>query len=320
MAKKKLLMTRRMPPNVEERACADYDTHSNSEDNPYTAAQILSLADGFDAILCAGGDPFNADLFAALPESVKIVATYSVGYEHVDVDAARQRGVAVSNTPDVLTDATADIAILCLLGAARRAAECDQLMRAGQWDRWHSTYMLGTHLGGKRLGILGMGRIGRAVADRGRGFGMTVHYHNRSRLAPEQEKGAIFHDRVEDFLAVSDFLSINAPSTPETKNFLNREHIALLPDGAIVGNSSRGDLVDDDALIEALQSGKVAAAGLDVFAGEPAFDPRYRTLPNTLLLPHVGSATHETRDDMGFRCLDNIDAFFAGKPLISGLT
>jgi len=320
MSKKKLLITRRMPPNVETRAEADYETHSNTEDKPYSAEQILELAAGFDAILCAGGDPFNADLFARLPDTIGIVATYSVGYEHVDVEAARKRGIAVSNTPDVLTDATADVAMLCLLGAARRAAECDQLMRNGEWDQWHSTYMLGTHLGGKRLGILGMGRIGRAVADRGRGFGMKIHYHNRSRLKPDDEKDAVFHADSKELLAVSDFLSINAPSTPETKNFLNKERIALLPDGAIVANSSRGDLVDDDALIEALQSGKVSAAGLDVFAGEPNFDPRYKTLRNTLLLPHVGSATHETRDDMGFRCLDNIDAFFANKPLISGLT
>lgn len=320
MTKKKLLVTRRMPPNVDQRARAHYDVDMNTEDEPYTADQILERADSSDAILCAGGDPFNASLFQQLPDSVKIVATYSVGYEHVDVDAAIKRGVAVSNTPDVLTDATADIAMLCLLGAARRVAECDQVVRNGQWDRWTSTFMLGTHLGGKRLGIYGMGRIGQAVADRGRGFGMKIHYHNRSRLSASDEKDATFHDSAESLLGVSDFLSINAPSTPETKGFLNARHIAMLPDGAIVANSSRGDLVDDDSLIEALNTGKVAAAGLDVFAGEPNIDKRYIELSNTLLMPHVGSATHETRDDMGFCCLDNIDAFFAGKPLISGLT
>ncbi len=320
MSKKKILITRRMPPNVEQRARSAYEIDSNDEDIPYTAEQILQRAVGCDGVVCAGGDPFNANLFEQLPDSVKIVATYSVGYEHVDVDAAKKRGIAVSNTPDVLTDATADVAMLCLLGAARRAAEADQVVRNGQWDRWHSTYMLGTHLGGKRLGIYGMGRIGQAVADRGRGFGMQIHYHNRSRLNPNDEKDATFHDSAESLLGVSDFLSINAPSTPETKGFLNSARIAMLPDGAIVANSSRGDLVDDDALIAALQSGKIAAAGLDVFAGEPNIDKRYAALPNTLLLPHIGSATHETRDDMGYCCLDNIDAFFAGRPLISGLT
>lgn len=320
MPEKKLLITRRMPPNVNARAENSYDCLQNSQDVPLKIDEIVARSAGMDGIICAGGDPFNAELFGRLPDSIGIVATYSVGYEHVDVEAAKKRGIAVSNTPDVLTDATADVAMLCLLGAARRAAECDQLVRNGEWKRWHSTFMLGTHLGGKRLGIYGMGRIGQAVADRGRGFGMQVHYHKRNRLQPAEEKGAVFHESAESLLAVSDFLSINAPSTPDTVDFLNSDNIALLPDGAIVGNSSRGELVDDDALIAALKSGKVAAAGLDVYKGEPNLDPRYTELPNTLLLPHIGSATYETRDEMGFRCLDNIDAFFAGQPLISGLT
>ena len=220
----------------------------------------------------------------------------------------------VTNTPEVLNDATADVAMLCLLGAARRGAEGDRMVRAGEWVGWHSTMMLGVHVTGKRLGIFGMGRIGRAVARRARGFDMEVHYNNRSRLAPEIEGDAVWHDTVESLLAASDFLSINAPSTPETRKFLDAERIALLPDGAVVVNTARGDLVDDDALVDALRSGKVAAAGLDVFAGEPNLDPRYRTLDNTFLLPHIGSASHETRDAMGYCCLDNLDAFFAGRP------
>ena len=311
--KTRILCTRRMPPNVEARLARDYDATLNPEDHVYTADGLVAASEGQDGIFCAGGDPMTAGVIDRLPGSVRIIATYSVGYEHVAVEAAKAHGIVVTNTPDVLNDATADIAMLCLLGAARRGTEGDRLVRAGEWTRWHSTMLLGVHVTGKRLGIFGMGRIGRAVARRARGFEMEVHYNNRSRLAPELEDGAVWHDTPESLLAVSDFLSINAPSSPQTRKFLNAERIALLPDGAVVVNTARGDLVDDDALIDALRSGKVAAAGLDVFAGEPNLDPRYRELDNTFLLPHIGSASHETRDAMGYCCLDNLDAFFAGR-------
>ena len=312
--KPSILCTRRMPPNVEARLARDYDATLNPDDGLYCADGLVAAGEGKDGIFCAGGDPMTADVIGRLPERVRIIVTYSVGYEHVAVDAAKARGIVVTNTPEVLNDATADIAMLCLLGAARRGAEGDRLVRAGEWVRWHSTMLLGVHVTGKRLGIFGMGRIGRAVARRARGFDMEIHYNNRSRLAPELEDGAIWHDTAESLLAVSDFLSINAPSSAQTRKFLNAERIAHLPDGAVVVNTARGDLVDDDALIGALQSGKVAAAGLDVFAGEPKLDPRYRELDNTFLLPHIGSASHETRDAMGYCCLDNLDAFFAGRP------
>ncbi len=245
---------------------------------------------------------------------------FSVGVDHVDLAAAEARGIIVTNTPDVLTDATADIAMLCLLAAARRGAEGDRLVRTDHWKGWYTTMMLGTHISGKRLGVLGMGRIGRAVAQRARGFGMRIHYHNRSRLDDALEQGATYHETPESLLAVSDFLSINAPSSPQTRKFLNAERIARLPDGAVVANTARGNMVDDDALIAALESGKVAAAGLDVFNGEPSIHPGYRSLDNVFLLPHLGSATHETRDAMGFCCLDNLDAFFSGKPCPTPLT
>ena len=312
--KPRILCTRRMPPNVEARLTRDYDATLNPEDRIYTADALADGSEGKDGIFCAGGDPMTAEVIGRLPESVGIIATYSVGYEHVAVEAARARGIVVTNTPDVLNDATADVAMLCLLGAARRGAEGDRMVRAGEWVGWHATMMLGVHVTGKRLGIFGMGRIGRAVARRAQGFDMEVHYNNRTRLAPDLEGEAVWHDTVESLLAASDFLSINAPSTPETRKFLNAERIALLPDGAVVVNTARGDLVDDDALVEALRSGKVAAAGLDVFAGEPNLDSRYRELDNTFLLPHIGSASHETRDAMGYCCLDNLDAFFAGRP------
>ena len=317
--KHRILCTRRMPPNVEARLARDYDATLNPEDRLYSEDGLVQGSEGRDGIFCAGGDPMTAGVIERLPESVGIIATYSVGYEHVAVEAARARGIVVTNTPDVLNDATADVAMLCLLGAARRGAEGDRMVRAGEWVGWHSTMMLGVHVTGKRLGIFGMGRIGRAVARRARGFDMEIHYNNRSRLAPELECGAVWHDTPDSLMAVSDFLSINAPSTPQTRRFLDAERIALLPDGAVVINTARGDLVVDDALVEALRSGKVAAAGLDVFAGEPDLDSRYRELDNTFLLPHIGSASHETRDAMGYCCLDNLDAFFAGRPCPNAL-
>lgn len=318
--KPSVLATRRLPPNVEKRLERDYRATLNADDRVYSSDEILEKAQGHDAILCCSSEKLTADVIAALPASVEIVATFSVGYEHIDIDAARERGLKVTNTPDVLTDATADITMLCLLAAARRGSEGDRLVRAGEWKGWHTTMMLGTHVSGKRLGIFGMGRIGRAVAQRARGFEMQIHYHNRSRLDEALEQGATYHETPESLLAESEFFSINAPSSPETQKFLNAERIALLPDGAVVANTARGNMVDDEALIAALTSGKVAAAGLDVFDGEPNVHPGYRSLDNVFLLPHLGSATRETRDAMGFCCLDNFDAFFTGKPCPTPLT
>ncbi|MCA1939927.1 MAG: D-glycerate dehydrogenase, partial [Caenispirillum bisanense] len=249
------------------------------------------------------------------PARVRAVATFSVGYDHIDVAAARARGLIVTNTPDVLTEATADIALLCLLGAARRAWEAESLLRAGQWTGWTPTQLLGIHPGGKRLGILGMGRIGMAVARRAAAFGMRLHYHKRSRLpaAEEAALGLTYHATAEDLLRVSDFLSVHMPGSPENRHFLNADRLALLPEGAVVVNTARGTVVDDAALIAALKSGRVAAAGLDVFDGEPAVNPGYLGLPNAFLLPHLGSATLETRCAMGFRALDNLDAVFRGE-------
>ncbi len=319
-AKPRILVTRRLPANVDARISRDYQATLNAEDRLYSSAEILDAADGHDGILCCSTEKFSADLISALPDSVKILATFSVGHEHIDIAAAKERGLKVTNTPDVLTDATADVTILCLLAAARRASEGDRMVRADEWHGWYTTMMLGTHMSGKRLGIFGMGRIGRAVAQRGRGFGMQIHYHNRSRLSDGLEQGATFHETPESLLAVSDFFSINAPSSADTLKFLNAERIALLPDGAVVANTARGNMVDDEALIDGLKSGKIAAAGLDVFDGEPNIHPGYRTLDNVFLLPHLGSATHETRDAMGFSCLDNLDAFFSGNACPSPLT
>jgi lactate dehydrogenase-like 2-hydroxyacid dehydrogenase len=314
-AKPTVLVTRKLPDAVTQRLLRDYDARLNPDDRLYGSDELLKRAAGCDALLPCPTDKLAAELVAALPEKIRIIATFSVGYEHIDVNACKARGIVVGNTPDVLTDATADIALLLLLGAARRAYEGERMVREATWGAWAPTGMLGVHMTGKRLGIYGMGRIGQAVAKRARAFDMVIHYHNRTRLPLELEQGAFFHARAEDMLPHCDFLSINAPATPATTGFLNTERIALLPDGAIVVNTARGPLVDDSALIAALKSGKLAAAGLDVYTGEPNINPGYRPLKNAFLLPHLGSATTETRNAMGFKALDNLDAFFAGRPL-----
>jgi lactate dehydrogenase-like 2-hydroxyacid dehydrogenase len=308
-----VLVTRKLPDAVTARLHRDYDARLNPDDHLYDGEEILRRAEAADALLVCPTDRMTADLLARLPASVRAIATFSVGHEHIDLAAARRRGLVVTNTPDVLTDATADIAILLMLGAARRAHEGERMIREGTWRSWGPTYMLGLHMTGKRLGILGMGRIGQAVAKRARAFDMIIHYANRTRLPPARENGALFHADAEEMLPHCDFLSINCPATPETHHFVNARRIAKLPDGAIVVNTARGGIVDDEALIAALESGKLAAAGLDVYEGEPDIHPGYRTLPNTFLLPHFGSATIETRNAMGFKCLDNLDTFFAGR-------
>jgi len=307
-----LLVTRRLPDAVTARLTRDYRARLNPDDRRITTEEILAAAD-CDALLISPSERMTADTIAALAPSIRAIATFSVGFEHIDLAAAKARGIVVTNTPEVLTDATADIAMLLILGAARRAGEGERLVREDHWRGLGLTDMLGRQVTGQRLGILGMGRIGRALARRARGFDMTIHYANRRRLPPDLEQGAIFHAEAEAMLPHCDVLSINCPASADTRHFVNAARIALLPDGAIVVNSARGPIVDDAALIEALRSGKLFAAGLDVYENEPAIHPGYRTLPNVFLLPHLGSATVETRDAMGFKCLDNLDAVFAGR-------
>lgn len=311
-SKSNLLVTRKLPEAVETRAARDYHANLNLADAPYDQDGLVRAAEGADGILCTTTDRLDAATIARLPAAVRMLATFSVGHEHIDLAAARNRGIVVSNTPDVLTDATADVAMLLILGAARRAGEGERMIRDDTWTGWAPTQLLGVHVGGKRLGILGMGRIGRAVADRARAFGMAIHYHNRQRLDPALEQGATFHATPESLLPVSDILSIHCPLTPETRHFIDARRIELLPPNAIVVNTARGGVIKDTDLIAALQSGRLTAAGLDVFDGEPRLHPTYRELANTFLLPHLGSAARETREAMGFRALDNLDAFFTG--------
>jgi len=308
-----LWITRKLSDNTEARAARDYDVILNPEDRVFSRDEIVEMSSRVDAILPCHSEHFDAETVARLDDRVKIIANHSVGTDHCDLEALKSRGIVVTNTPDVLSKATAEIALLLMLAAARRAGEGDRLVRAGAWDSWSPSFMVGTQMTDKRLGIIGMGRVGQAFAKLVEGFGMEIHYYNRNRLPPEQERGAIYHETVEDLLPHCDFVSLHCPATPETENLMNAERLALLPDGAILVNTARGKLVDEDALISALKSGKLAAAGLDVFKLEPGGNPAFADLDNIFMLPHIGSATRETRDAMGFRALDNLDAFFAGQ-------
>jgi lactate dehydrogenase-like 2-hydroxyacid dehydrogenase len=259
-------------------------------------------------------EKFPAETIARLPARVKAIANFSVGVDHVDLEAAKRRQIIVTNTPDVLSDATAEIAILLMLGAARRASEGDRLVRSQQWKDWSPAFMVGRQITGKRLGILGLGRVGQVVARRARGFDMTIHYHNRKQLDSTQAAGAVYHASVEALLSEIDVLSIHCPASEQTTGLLNKSRIAVMHSDAIVVNTSRGGVVDDEALVDALQSGVIAAAGLDVYNGEPAaIHPGYRQLDNVFLLPHIGSATTQTRNAMGYRAIDNLVAIFNGK-------
>jgi len=314
MSKKAVvLVTRKLPDAVEARLERDYDARLNSEDKVYSSDELVQLAAGADAIIPCHTEKLTTAVIERLPDSVRAICSFSVGFDHIDLDAAKARGIIVTNTPDVLSDATAEIAMLLLLGAARRAYEGEHQIRTATWGDWSAIGGLGIQVTGKRLGILGMGRVGQILAKRARGFDMQIHYHNRTRLSPDIEAGALYHESVEQLLPQCDFLSLHCPATPETGQLINAARIGLLPDGAILVNTARGAIVDDDALIEALRSGKLFAAGLDVFNNEPDIDPRYKALENVFLLPHIGSATRETRDAMGFRALDNLDAISVGQ-------
>jgi len=311
--RQKIILTRRYPPLVEERASRDYDAILNPDDRLLSSDELLSLADEAAALLICGSEKITRDVVARMPASVKVISTFSAGLDHVDLDAARERGLRIGNTPDAVTIATAEIAMLLILNAARRATEGQAMVRNRQWTGWHTMQLLGRRLDGKRLGIFGMGKIGQSLAKMARGFDMSIHYHNRSRLPPEQELDAVYHETFDSLLSISDVLSLNAPSTTETQSILNTETIGKLPEGAIVVNTARGDLIVDEDLIAALKSGRIAAAGLDVYRGEPRIHEDYYELENVFLLPHLGSATIEARNEMGFAALDNIDAVLAGR-------
>ena len=309
---KKVFVTRKLLKENEQKLQELFEVKLNTNDKIYSAEEIIEGSKDCDGILSSVTDPINADTISKLSGSIKIIANGAVGFGNIDFKAARAKGISVTNTPDVLTDATADIQILLLLGASRKAYEGRIAAESQNW-KWSWDFMLGKQMSNKKLGILGMGRIGRAVAKRAKPFGMEIHYHNRSKLTPDLEKGAIYHKELKSLFECSEFLSINCPATPETIKIINKETLSYLPVNSDVGNAARGDVVDDDAMVEALKSGKVFAYGLDVYNGEPKIHAEYLKLKNIFLLPHLGSATKRTRWDMGYRATQNLEDFFNNK-------
>jgi lactate dehydrogenase-like 2-hydroxyacid dehydrogenase len=309
MEKFSLLTTKRLPPHLQERAFAEYRL---TRWDPRQQA-LPDAAIGHDAILCNPAITIDAATMARLPAQLRVIGTFSVGFDHLDVSAARARGIAIVHTPGVLSQATAEFTMLLILAAARRANEAERLLRAGKWLGPAPEAFQGVEVSGKILGIFGMGRIGQALAQMARGFGMQVHYRNRRRLPQALEAGAIYHEDDDGFLAQAAFLAICAPANADTQGWLNAARIAALPRGAIVVNTARGSLVDDDALCAALQSGHVRAAGLDVFVREPAVPAAYLALENVVLTPHIASATDEARAAMADSVLDGIAAVLAGR-------
>tara|TARA_X000001036_G_C20620962_1_gene783053 strand:+ start:412 stop:1365 length:954 start_codon:yes stop_codon:yes gene_type:complete len=309
---KKIFVTRKLLKENEKKLSDLFDTKLNTNDQVYTADEIIEQSKDFDGILSSVTDLFNSDTISKLSSRVKIIANGAVGFGNIDIKAAKEKKIAVTNTPDVLTDATADLQILLLLGASRKAYEGRIAAETQNW-KWSWDFLLGKQMSNKRLGILGMGRIGRAVAIRAKGFGMEIHYHNRSKLAPDLENGAIYHKDLKSLFEQSDFLSINCPATPETKKIINKKTLSYLKNNTVVANAARGDVVDDEAMVESLKNGKVFAYGLDVYNGEPKIHSEYLKLKNIFLLPHLGSATKRTRWDMAYRATKNLEDFFLGK-------
>ena len=317
-ARPSVVVTRRLPEAVERELMRDFEARLNPEDRPLGAEGLVEAMRSADAVLTTVTDKVTAEVLSAEPRRARIVANFGVGFNNIDVEAAKARGVAVSNTPDVLTDATADLAITLLLMVARRTGEGERHLRGGHWTGWRPTHMMATHVTGKTLGLVGMGRIARAVAKRAHhGFGMKVIYHDP--FPPPADVavalGAEPRAELDEVLREADFVSLHCPATPETRHLMNRERLALMRPDAFLVNTARGDVVDEGALVEALQQKKIAGAGLDVFEREPEVTRALLSMENVVLLPHLGSATTETRVAMGLRALENLRLFFGGKPL-----
>ena len=306
---KKILITRRLLRSCEDKAAKIFDVKFNSNDELYSQEKLIKLSEGYDGILSALTDKLDAETINKLPESVKILSNFAVGFGNIDLVAAKKRNIIVTNTPEVLTDATAEIGILLILGACRRAPEGIEAAKESNW-KWSADYLIGKQLTGTRLGILGMGRIGQKIAKIAKSLGMIIHYHNRSKLSDNKENGATFHKDLKSLMSVADVLSVCCPATKETTNLINKQTLEYLPTGAVVTNVARGDIVDDKALIEALNSRKVYAVGLDVYQGEPNLNPGYLKHKSAFILPHLGSASKQTRTAMGNLAIDNIDEFF----------
>lgn len=317
-ARPTVVVTRRLPEPVEEELGRDFDARLNREDRPLGADGLKEALRTSDALLCTVTDRLSAEVLGAEPRRARILANFGVGFNHIDTQAAREHGLAVSNTPDVLTEATADIAITLLLMVSRRTGEGERHVRSGAWTGWRPTHMLGTQVSGKVLGLIGMGRIARAVARRAHhGFGMRVIFHDPYPPSPVEAAalGAEPRASLDQVLEEADFVSLHCPATPETRHLMNGERLARMRRSAFLINTARGDVVDEAALVLALSDGTIAGAGLDVYENEPQVSPALLSMENVVLLPHLGSATRETRAAMGMRALENLRLFFSGAPL-----
>ena len=306
---KKILITRRLLRSCEDKAKDLFDANFNLNDELYSQKKLIEMSNGCDGILSALTDKLDEETINQLPDTIKIISNFAVGFGNIDLEATKKRGIAVTNTPDVLTDATAEIGVLLILGACRRASEGIEKAREGGWV-WSADMLIGKQLTRTRLGILGMGRIGQKIAKIAKSLGMIIHYHNRSKLSEDKEQGAIYHDNLNDLMKVSDVLSVCCPASKDTINLINKDALELLPKGAVVTNVARGDIVDDDALLDALERRKVYAVGLDVYKNEPNLNPGYLKHKSAFILPHLGSATKETRTAMANLAIDNLDEFF----------
>jgi lactate dehydrogenase-like 2-hydroxyacid dehydrogenase len=313
-----VVVTRRLPDSVEEAVSRDFDARLNTEDKPLGPDGLKEALRTADALLCTVTDRLTAEVLSAEPRRAGMLANFGVGFNHIDIQAAKERGLSVSNTPDVLTEATADVAITLLLMVSRRTGEGERHVRSGLWTGWRPTHMLGSQVSGKVLGLIGMGRIARAVAKRAHhGFGMRVIFHDPYPPSPSEAAslGAEPRSTLDQVLGEADFVSLHCPATPETRHLMNRERLARMRRSAYLINTARGDVVDEAALVEALADGTIAGAGLDVYEQEPRVSPALLKMENVVLLPHLGSATKETRVAMGMRALENLRLFFSGAPL-----
>lgn len=307
-------MTRELSDAVMKRMATLFDTQLNREDRAMTGDELIAAVQDADVLVPIVTDAIDADLIEAAGDRLKLIANFGAGVNHIDLKAARARGIIVTNTPGVLTEDTADMTMALILSVPRRLAEGEKLVRSGEWKGWSPGGMLGHRIGGKALGIVGMGRIGQAVARRARAFGLSVHYHNRHRLPllAEEELGATWYADLDEMLAAIDILTIHTPRNPDSENMIDARRIALLRPHVYLINAARGGIVDEDALVEALESGRLAGAGLDVWKFEPAIDPRLLALPNVVMLPHMGSATFEGRAATGERVIRNIQHWADG--------
>ena len=318
--KPKILVSRKISDGAEEILKKEFDVTLNLEDKPYNYEQLIKLANEYDGLISTSFDKLDKNFFDNLTGKLKIIGHVGVGYDNIHTESAKEKNIKVSNTPNVLNDAVAEITILLILASSRRIGEAYNLVKTNTWKNHRpdiTKLMVGNEITGKTLGIIGMGRIGQIVADRARAFKMKIVYYNRNKLTSDLEKDATYYPDLKSMLPNCDYVSLHTPATSETKNIINSEILKHFPKHSVFINTSRGSTVDDNALIEALQNKKIYGAGLDVFNNEPYLDQRYLELENCFVLPHVGSATHETRLAMSMLAVDNIKCFFSQKPLLS---